>query len=297
MHLVVCLAHVLDPTVALEVVTEQGRVLQKEPQPVYVVNPADRVALELAMQFRQQLPASRLTVVTCGPRAAEAALHYGLGRGADAAVRLWDPALAGADALTVARMLAGCLRRLAPDLVLCGSRTLDYGSGLVGPALAGYLDLPQVSGVEKAELTPGGGLRAWRRLDRGAREVLASPLPAVVIVEPGALTPRYVSVLAQLRARQRPIQVLGGADLGPPPEPAARTVQVTPPRPRTKRVILADSKASAADRMKAMLGGGRKPAAAAADSGGKQGPLELPPEQAADQILQFLKDRGLAPGR
>lgn len=305
MQLVVCLARVMDPAVALEVQAEPGRVTQKEPRPVHVVNPADRVALELAMQLRQRRPGSHLTVVTCGPSSQEAALHYGLARGADAAVRIWDPGLAGADALTVAEMLARCLRRLVPDLVLCGNRTLDYGTGLVGPAIAGYLDLPQMTGVERIELEPDGRLRAWRRLDRGAREVLLSPLPAVLVVEPGAVTPHYVSVLSQLRARKQPVRVLGGAELGGLPAAAARTVQVTPPKPRTKRVILADSKASATDRMKALMGGGKKPTGpagpATADgnssaAGSGKGPLELPPEQAADQILQFLKARGLALG-
>jgi electron transfer flavoprotein beta subunit len=57
----------------------------------------------------------------------------------------------------VAAASAGYLRSEtpSPDLVLCGDSSSDWSSGIVGPALAQQLDLPQVTGVVRLELLQG----------------------------------------------------------------------------------------------------------------------------------------------
>ena len=46
------------------------------------------------------------------------------------AVRLWDPSLANADPITVARALAGVAKLEAPDLIFSGVQSSDQASSV-----------------------------------------------------------------------------------------------------------------------------------------------------------------------
>ena len=74
-------------------------------------------------------------------------------QGADRAVRVWDDALAGADVLAVARVLAAAVARESPDLVLCGVQSSDAVNGATGVALAGYLEMPHVARSSSSWIT------------------------------------------------------------------------------------------------------------------------------------------------
>jgi electron transfer flavoprotein beta subunit len=88
-------------------------------------------------------------VITLGPKDAEGALRAALALGADRAVRLWNASAGEWGPFTAAAALAGYFKNEAslPDLVLCGDSSSDWSSGIVGPALAEQLNLPQVTGV------------------------------------------------------------------------------------------------------------------------------------------------------
>ena len=90
-----------------------------------------------------------IKVITLGPKDAEGALRAALALGADSAVRLWNASAGEWGPFTVAAALAGYFKNEAnlPDLVLCGDSSSDWSSGIVGPALAEQLNLPQVTGV------------------------------------------------------------------------------------------------------------------------------------------------------
>lgn len=286
MRVAVCLAWVLDATLPLTVDRATGTVEQAEPEPVWVVNPADRAALELAMRLGGETVA-----VTLGPEAARGALTYALARGAEGAVHVLDPGEARRMPAEVAGALAEAIRALAVDLVLCGERTLQAGTGEVGPRLAEALGWPQVTGAVAVEVA-GRVLRAERRLAAGSRQMLETSFPAVVSVTAGASEPRYVSVLARARAAGLPVEVLparvgeGGF---------LKLLRQAPARPRPKRVPLPEKGLSAAERMRVLLGGGTAPRAdlAAATGQGDRRPLEGDPEELADRVVRFLAGEGI----
>lgn len=257
----------------------------------WVVDPASRVALELAMELSART-AARVEALTIGPRAAEIACRYALARGADSAV--WvdsGEALPAADAISTARLMAQALPAEV-GLVLLGGRTPACGSGAVGPALAALLGLPAVSDVEAVEGVNEEGLRLRQRAPKGARVIVSVRLPAVVLVDPGAYRPQYISVRRQEAALALPIErrTTVAQERG-----LLHLVAVQPPKPRTKRVALADSRASAADRLKALMGGGAK--TKPAESAGSGGILELPPDEAALRLIRFLEEKGFLPKR
>ena len=106
-------------------------------------NPFDLRALGAALAVRR--PGETVTVLSVGPEAALPALAEALRAGADRAIRIGDPALAGSDLLITARVLARALGRLPADLILAGRTAWDtpLANGIsLGNALAFILGLP-----------------------------------------------------------------------------------------------------------------------------------------------------------
>ena len=131
---------------------------------------------------------TRVTVVAAGPAEREdAALRHALGRGAERAVRVWDPGLDGVDYHAVAQVLAAATRKLGFDLVLAGDRSDDEGDGAVGPAVAEALGVPHLTAAIDVGLD-GDAARAKRR-DSGVERTLRLRLPAVVTVASSPATP------------------------------------------------------------------------------------------------------------
>lgn len=105
-----------------------------------VCNPLDMSALETALSIGR----SRVTVVSMGPSSAADVLYEGLYRGADEALLLSDPSFAGSDTLATSRVLAAALKKINPDLILCGDYSIDGGTSQVGPEIAQMLSIPDV---------------------------------------------------------------------------------------------------------------------------------------------------------
>ena len=120
---------------------------------VQVLNPADACAVEAAVRLKEQVGGT-IEVLTLGPKDAEGALRAALAIGADSAVRLWNSYADEWGPFTVAAALAGYLQNetFIPDLVLCGDASSEWSSGIVGPALAQQLDLPQVTSIAQLKI-------------------------------------------------------------------------------------------------------------------------------------------------
>src|SRR3989441_1460899 len=197
MHIVVCVKQTPDSnSVYIDPIT--GRV--DEDRFVRVINPADACAVEAAVSIKEQLGGS-VFVLTLGPEDAESVLRAALAMGADRALRLWGAPAANWEPYQVARALAVGIQSAFPfsDLILCGDASSDWSTGIVGPAIAEALDLPQVTGVvrlaiaqEMEQLT----IQITRRLERGYRELLAAYPPLLLTVSSDLNEPRYPSLPA-----------------------------------------------------------------------------------------------------
>lgn len=178
-------------------------------------NIADEAALEAALRLRDRT--GSVTVLTMGPGKLEDSLRELLARGADRAVLLTDPKMAGADTLATAHALAAAVEHLGGfDLILCGRRAIDGETGQVPGILAGKLGLPCVTNAEALTLV-NGGLTLQRRLENGtARQEMA--LPGVVSVCEYTYPLRLPGILAMRSARTKQVERLDGATLGLAPE-------------------------------------------------------------------------------
>ncbi|MBS7248042.1 MAG: electron transfer flavoprotein subunit beta/FixA family protein [Candidatus Jordarchaeales archaeon] len=213
MHFIVCVKQV--PSVEkVRMDPETGRILREETP--FMMNPEDRNALEAALRLKED-NGGLITAVSMGPPQAEETLREAVAMGADRAVLISDPALAGSDAFVTSKVLARAALKLAPfDLVICGSRSADGEAGMVGIQLAEELNLPQVTWALELKVREGV-ITAKRKID-GGYEIVEALLPAVVTVIGEANKPRYPTMRRIVEACKRPVERLELSDLGLQPE-------------------------------------------------------------------------------
>lgn len=109
------------------------------------INPFDACAYEAALQ----IPDAEVTLLSMGPEKSKSFL-LGLTRlGAKKAYLLCDRAFAGADTLATSYALSLAVKRLAPDLVICGRQTIDGDTGQTGPSLSIQAGLSLITNVMK----------------------------------------------------------------------------------------------------------------------------------------------------
>lgn len=290
MKIAVCLKHVPDP-LTIEVDPLSG--VLDESRLLYVTNPADESALELALRLRETAGRNApLRVLSVGPARAEAALREALAVGATHALRIWDGSFAESNPPLTARLLAAALRREGlPDLLLCGARSSDQGSGLVPALLAEELGWPLLTDVTRIE-AGRGVLRVQRRLERGAREEAEVTLPAVLALEAGLARLRHAGLPGLLAGRRADIPVRRPAELGLAPADLSAPLPVlsaiTPPRPRPRAIFTPDSARPAHERIGQIISAG------VTRKSGKV--LEGPPDQMAAAIIDFLQEQGFVDG-
>lgn len=241
MHIVVCLKQV--PMVSeLPWDPKTGRLMRGQAEGM--MNPACKHALEAGLHLKEKT-GGHLTALCMGPPEAEEVLREALALGADQAVLLCDPRLAGADTLATSYTLARAIQAVAPnfDLALLGCHTTDSETGQVGPQLAEELDLPAAFNVEHLELA--GRTLTVRRVYDGFLETLALDLPALLTITTQEFAPRETPLGGLERAfSQASVKVLDasaiGADLDQVGDrgSAGRMLRVYSPTAQKKCVLL-----------------------------------------------------------
>lgn len=138
------------------------------------LNPFDACAYEAALQ----IPEAEVFLVSMGPEKTGGFLSDLTRLGARAAYLLCDRAFAGADTLATAYTLSLAVKRLEPDLVICGRQTVDGDTGQTGPSLAMAAGLSLITNVMQIRKTEGQ--LCCRTRDRGEQCV---DYPALITLE------------------------------------------------------------------------------------------------------------------
>lgn len=180
-----------------------------------IINPDDRHALEAAANLKEAL-GGKVTAISMGPPQAVDAISEALGMGVDQGVLLTDKAFAGADTWATSFTLGKAIEKIGEyDLILCGRQAIDGDTAQIGPQVAEYLKIPQVSYVCEIEEIEEGALVVKRRLEDGF-ERLQCKLPALLTVIGELNRPRYPLVGRVIDAckEKAPIRVWNAADIG-----------------------------------------------------------------------------------
>lgn len=207
MNILVCVKQVPDPNNAYELV--DGRLKRDVPQ--NVLDPGDEFGVEAALQLADA-SGGEVTVVSMGPERAMEAIRRALSMGAAKGILVTDDALVGADALATAKVLAKCVERVSPDLVIASVESTDGYTGTVPATLAALLGYPQATFAKSLEVD-GQTLKIQRQTEAGYDEVEA-PLPSVVTVTAGVNEPRYPTLKGIMQAKSKPVEQLSLGDLG-----------------------------------------------------------------------------------
>jgi electron transfer flavoprotein beta subunit len=178
-----------------------------------VLDEINERAVEAALQIKEANDGSEVTVVTMGPDRATDAIRKALSMGADKAVHLSDPALAGTDAVGTAKALAALIESNGGyDLVLAGNEASDGRSGATPAMVAEVLGVPALTHAR--EITVDGSSITVRRETDDGVTILQADLPAVVSVNEKINEPRYPSFKGIMAAKKKPVSTLTLADAG-----------------------------------------------------------------------------------
>ncbi len=107
------------------------------------LNPFDACAYEAALR----LHGAEVTLLSMGPVSVKDFMLELTRLGAKNAILLSDSAFAGADTLATAYTLSLALKKLCPDIIICGRQAIDGDTGQVGPELATMLGCRLVTNV------------------------------------------------------------------------------------------------------------------------------------------------------
>ena len=159
---------------------EDGTVNRGKLQTVF--NPDDLHALELALNIKDRIPGTQVTVLTMGPKRAADIIREGYYRGADYGVMISDRRFGGADTLATSYTLVKGIQKIGQfDLILGGRQAIDGDTAQVGPQCADKLKVPQITYVDQIIDIHDKEIIARRRLEKGV-ETVSSPMPCLITV-------------------------------------------------------------------------------------------------------------------
>jgi electron transfer flavoprotein beta subunit len=209
-RIVVLTKPVPDPAAAAERLLADNR-LDRAASPA-VINGNDEYVLEAALKL-VEAHGGEVTLLTMAPATGPETMRKGLAMGATRGVHVSDPALAGSDAWSTARVLAAALGKIEYDLILAGFDTSDGTAGVVGAAIATLLKLPYLSSAARIEPDIDAGTVQVRRISATGFDVLEAPMPAVIVGTQLLGEPRYPSLKGIMGARSKEIETRSLADL------------------------------------------------------------------------------------
>ena len=180
-----------------------------------IINPDDRHALEAAVCLKET-HGGKVIALSMGPPQAIDAISEAIGMGADEGFLLTDRLFAGADTWATSFTLGKAIESIGPfDLILCGRQAIDGDTAQIGPQVAEYLKVPQVSYVFDIETVREDSLIVKSQLEDGY-ERLELDLPGLLTVIGKLNQPRYPRVdrLIDSCQKKAPIKIWNAADIG-----------------------------------------------------------------------------------
>lgn len=241
MNIVVCIKQAPDTEARIQ--TKDGAPGIVRDGVKHEISPYDEFALEAALRLKEQ-HGGTVTVLALGPDRAKDALRKGLSVGADKAVLVSDPALAGTDGHGVALALSKALGKIGCDIVLVGKKAVGVDRGQVGTQVAQMLGLPFVSQAAVIACADGKTVRAEREIE-GGREVLEIDLPGVVAIDKTSNELRHAGLKGIMAAKTKPIETLTLSALGLTADEVKPRVVVRatahPPQRQAGRIIPGDA--------------------------------------------------------
>jgi electron transfer flavoprotein beta subunit len=205
----------------------------------------DKNAIEEAIRLKEK-NGGTVTGLCLGEADAKKSVKEALAMGCDKARLLSDPAFREGDAIRTAYVLSQAIRKIGKyDLVITATGTTDVYSGIVGPALAEFLEIPQVTFVSKESLA-GNKVTLDRLMEEGV-ETVECDLPLLITVAREINQPRFPTLIQIMSAGKKEIIEWKATDLGIEPSAVGKAgslVQVVStqvPKSARKKILFEGS--------------------------------------------------------
>lgn len=207
MNIIVCLKQVPD-TNEVKIDPKTGTLI-REGVPS-IINPDDKNALEESLVLKEKV-GGKVTVISMGPPQAESALREALAMGADEAILISDRAFAGADTCATAYALSGALKKLDYDIIFAGRQAIDGDTAQVGPEIAEFLGIPQVTYVEKVDAD--GNQLTVRKAWEDGYETIKVNTPVLLTAIKELNEPRYMHMKNIFQVFKKDVKIWSADDL------------------------------------------------------------------------------------
>lgn len=180
-------------------------------------------ALENALRHKDSDADTEVVLLAMGPEDTTQSLRKLLGMGADSAVLVTDPALAGSDMVQTARVLAAAVHKIGGDLIIAGNEATDGRGGMIPAMVAEIIGAPVLPGLDDIEITDGK-VSGTAQVDGGSL-ALSAGFPAVVSVTEKTAEARFPNFKGIMAAKKKPLETWSLSDLGIDAGPDAASVR------------------------------------------------------------------------
>ena len=254
MKILVCVKQVPEKDARLRIADDESWIVEDGLS--FAISECDRYGVEAALRLKEAGEAEVVVLSLGGDRASKG-IKEALAMGCDRAIHVNTDELLGADAITIAKVLAAAAKAEAADLVICGQQSDDLSYNAVGPALAQFLDMRHVQIVLEIEAAGDGALKVLHELDNSLIETIDLELPAVLGVQSGINDVRYASLKGIMQAGAKPQQKLSLEDLGLSAEDTAAKLKIEkvgfPVRTSKAEILEGDAKDVAAQLVQKLI--------------------------------------------
>ncbi len=262
MRILVFIEGAYDVKVPMEFYSSTGRL--KDERNVLMLNPADRTAIDQALDIRERAAEGTVVLAHLGPVEGEIFLREGLAAGCDEAYRIWNEEARDLQTRAKAVILSRLAQVLSFDLILAGVCRIDAGSGQLGVLVASMLDVPCIAAATALRVSEQDALIATKQLSDGSLQRVQCSTPAVITFQPGEELRPPASFAARLETTEQSVPCFDLADLGIPSalvRKANSLLAVGPlrdPVPKTKYLPAPDSSLPGYERRMQLLEGSVK---------------------------------------
>jgi len=192
------------------------------------MNPFDEIAVEQAVQFKENGEANEIVVTSIGSLKCSDTLRTALAMGADRGVHVETNS--HLEPLCIAKTLHAVAVQEMPDLILLGKQAIDDDANQVPQMLSTLLQWGQGTFVSKLDIIDGMA-KVVREID-GGLQTLQISLPCVISTDLRLNKPRFVTLPNLMKAKKKPIETVSLESLGIDPTPRLDILTTSAPAPR-----------------------------------------------------------------